>query len=402
MICLGLLLIALAAGNASHAATSVDDALAHIARRGVETRSDAVLVLRDGEVLHARHAGDAKQPIELMSVTKSVVALVVGRAITQGHITSVDQLVSDWYPEWKQGRKRSITLRMLMAHSSGLQDLPTTTEEIYPAQDFVQLALAAELRSEPGKAFAYSNKATNLISGIVERATGEPMDVYAGRELFAPLGIERWEWQRDKAGHTHAMAGLQLAAHDATLLGRLVLARGVWNDEALVDAAFIDTMLEAGPLTDEAGLLWWRRPAWTRFSVDEKTFSMLEKAGIDAALVTAIRPLDGRRFDDFAALDVAAESAIGPDWRARWQRDVIQPSGIGPWRAFNADVGPFGAYHASGYLGQSIVVVPATRLVGVRQIESRDTHRPGDDFSDFVDAMLALSAAIEAQDTQRP
>lgn len=402
MIRASLLLVCLAACGAAHASSPVDAAIAHIAQRSSDTRSDAVLVLRNGEVLLDRHTGTAPAPIELMSVTKSVVALIVGRAVTQGHITSVDQPVSDWYPEWKQGRKRAITLRMLMNHTSGLQDLQTTSEEIYPAPDFVQLALAAELRSDPGKDFAYSNKATNLIAGIVERATGEPMDTYAGRELFAPLGITRWTWTRDKAGNPHAMSGLQLAARDAATLGRLVLDRGTWGNETLIDATYIDAMLAASARTPEVGMLWWRKPEWTRFSADDRTFAMLEKAGIDAALVAALRPLGGQHFDDFTALDAAAEKAIGPNWRERWHRDVVATTGIGPWRAFNADTGPIGAYQASGYLGQSIVVIPSTRLVGVRQITSRDTHAPSDDFPDFADALLALSAAIRAEGAPSP
>lgn len=93
--------------------------------------------------------------------------------MTLGKLTSIDEPVHAFFPEWRQGRKRDITVRMLMEHTSGLQNVPMTTLEIYPSPDFVQLALCAELDAEPGTTFAYNNKAVNLLAGIVERADDE-------------------------------------------------------------------------------------------------------------------------------------------------------------------------------------------------------------------------------------
>ena len=84
-----------------------------------------------------------------MSATKSIVSLAIGRLIDSGKITSLDQPVSDFYPEWKQGRKKLITVRHLLNHTSGIQNPPITTE-IYASPDFVQLALAAELCRRAG------------------------------------------------------------------------------------------------------------------------------------------------------------------------------------------------------------------------------------------------------------
>ena len=378
-------------------ADAVADALVHLRQRGSESRSDALYIQRGDTVLLDEATASSPEPIELMSATKSVVALVVGRLVTQGRIASIDQPVSDWYPEWKQGRKKGITLRMLLDHTSGLQDLPTTTQEVHPASDVVQLALAAELDAYPGARFFYSNKAVNLIAGIVQRAAGMPMDVYARTELFAPLGIAAGDWMKDAAGNPHAYAGLSLTAHDAARLGRLVLQRGAWSGTPLIDPAYIDAMLAASAASDEVGLLWWRRPAWLHFSIDARTFAMLDEKQIDAALIDALRPLDGQRYDSFAALAAALETALGPDWRGRWQRQVVATSGIGPYRAFHWEAGPTSAYEAQGYLGQYIVVIPATDLVGVRQIKERDDYAPGDSFDDFTDAMLKFSAALEGE-----
>src|SRR5690606_11701219 len=104
---------------------AAEAALQRVLDGGRDSQSDAVLVLKDGEELGHYYLGSTPPgPIELMSATKSVVALGIGQLIGQGHIKSLDQPVADFYPEWKQGQKRDITIRMLLNHTSGLQNVP--------------------------------------------------------------------------------------------------------------------------------------------------------------------------------------------------------------------------------------------------------------------------------------
>jgi CubicO group peptidase (beta-lactamase class C family) len=383
-----------------HAAAAADlpprakEALALIDATARAARSDAVFVMRGDEVLLDAHSGPQPVPIETMSVTKSVVALGIGALVTDGKLESLDVPVHAFFPEWKQGRKQSITVRMLMDHSSGLQN-DTTTDEIYPAPDVVKLALAAELVSDPGKRFAYNNKATNLLAGIIAAAAGEPMDAYLQRRLFAPLAIEPGEWFKDASGNPHSMAGLRLRARDAAKLGRLVLDRGRLGDRVLLAPAFVDGMLARSALNPEVGLLWWRRVGWVRFRVDDASFEMLERARLKPDLLAKLRPLHGRDFADEDALYAALAAAWGADWRDTWATELIQPHGIGPWRPFHPEKGPVEAYEANGWRGQYIVIVPKASLVAVRQIESRDEHRETDDYADFTRHVLSLASALQ-------
>src|SRR5690625_494296 len=146
-------------------------ALQALLTRALATHTDALALHWRGK-RQVWALGSAPGPIETMSVTKSVVGLVIGRMVTLGHLASIDEPVHSLFPEWRQGRKREVTIRMLLEHTSGLQNVPMTTEEIYPSPDFVQLALCAELASAPGERYSYNNKAVNLLAGVVERATG--------------------------------------------------------------------------------------------------------------------------------------------------------------------------------------------------------------------------------------
>ena len=366
-------------------------ALETISRHAADSRSDAVLIVRDGEVLLERGSGDPA-PIELMSATKSVVALGIGLLLADGLLDSLDAPVATWFPEWKQGRKRGITVRMLLDHTSGLQNAPNAGAEIYPAPDVVQLALAAELDAAPGEVFSYNNKATNLLAGVVARASGRPLDAYLGERLFAPLGIRPGDWHRDDAGNPHAMAGLPLTARDAARLGQLLLDDGRLADGTrLLPEGFVEALWRPGPRSAQVGLLWWRVPAWQRLSLRADAAERLAAHGVPADVAQALLGLAGRSFDDPAQ---ALHAALGDDWQARYGREVME-RGLTRRDLFDEEMGPVVAYAANGYLGQHIVVVPGKRLVAVRQIRSREDHRsPQDDYAAFPREAIALAEAL--------
>lgn len=169
---------------------------------------------------------DADGPLHVQSVTKSVVNLIVGRLVTLGHLGSIDEPVHRLYPEWRQGRKRLITVRMLLEHTSGLQNVAMATEEVNPSPDVVQLALCAEL------------------------------DAFARDELFGPMGIEGFAWERDQAGNPRASGGLLMRAADLAKLGQLVLQRGEWRGRRLVAEAWFAEMERRAGEGDESTLLW--------------------------------------------------------------------------------------------------------------------------------------------------
>lgn len=226
-----------------------------------KSHSDTLLVTQHGKVLAEYYTDEGLHPIELMSAFKSLVALAIGRLIFVGEIESLDQPVADFYPEWRQGKKKLITIRHLLNHTSGLQNVANAGDEIYPTPDAIKLALAAELTTDPGTAFSYNNKATNLLAGIIHQAAGLRMDLYLTKEFFVPMGIEHYKFYYDPSGNPHAMAGLQLLAKDFAKFGELILNKGQWNKQQLLELEFLDEMLAQGQsFSEKAGLLWWRLP----------------------------------------------------------------------------------------------------------------------------------------------
>lgn len=234
-----------------------DTLLKKIQMRAHDSDSDVVYITRKGEVLLDWTSEPNLPPIEIMSITKSIVALAVGMLIEEGKIPDVDIPVFHIYPEWHQGEKQKITLRMIMNHTSGLQTIPSGNQ-ISQAPDGVKLALCAELEHRPGEKFFYNNKAVNLLAGIVERVAGQPLDEYVKRKIFAPLGIDEFGWNHDDAGNPRSSGGVQMHAKDLHKIAELVMNGGFWDSIKLLGNRWLEQMLTPSQVSgNRCGLLWW-------------------------------------------------------------------------------------------------------------------------------------------------
>ncbi len=368
------------------------EAFTHLMLRARFFHSDAVVVLKDGRLVANQRFGKAAAPIELMSATKSVAALAIGRLLETGRIRSLDQLVATWYPQWQKTSKQPITLRQLMNQTSGIQ-AQASAEEVYASPNLVQLALDADLAHFPGSHFFYNNKAVNLLAGIVEKASGRKLDVYMKDEIFAPLGITRFSWMRDPSGNPHVMAGLQLDALDAARIGQLMLQGGTYAGKRLVSPAFVSEAVHtAQPYVPTGGLLWWVLPEWTRMRIDQALLDTWRRGGADPAFLAAVTPLAGRdiaRDELFNTLDRAfGHEQAGAMWVHNVAgRDLPTPK---------VQAGPAYGFDANGYLGQYIVVIPGANLVAVRQMRDTSQQSSADDFDSFPELVRALAPTAPA------
>ena len=361
--------------------------------------SDALVIVKDGRVIREWYADSGRAPMDLYSGTKSIVGMLIVRLIEQGRIKSLDQPVAVFYPEWRQGQKRLITIRQLLNHTSGLQNVAWAGTEVDVAPDVVRLALAAELSSAPGTAASYNNKAIALLSGVIERAAGMPMDRYAMRELFAPLCIARPHWLRDDAGRPYGHTGLWLDALSSAKIGEVMLDTGTWHGRAVLSRGWVDSLVaQSSVFSARTGLLWWRLPQWTAYRLDSALLAGWLQDSAGRAFAAKLRPMMGRSFSEpefNAALDDIFGAGRG---RSAWDQQVIA-HGLGGRRAVS---GPLVAAYADGYLGQYIVVIPATHIVAARKVRPRDSHTSGDDWLEFPDVVVHLLGPPAAGTTPKP
>ncbi len=341
------------------------------------------MIIKDGRLVADWDFGKERGQIEAMSATKSIVNLAIGRLVDAGKIKSIDQPVSDFYPEWKQGRKKLITIRHLLNHTSGLQNERNTTLEIYPSPDFVQLALAAELSDEPGAKFAYNNKAVNLLAGLIQRVSGTRMDLYIGKEIFEPLGIKDFIWTLDKSGNPHGMSGLQIRAIDMARIGQMMLDEGSWKGKPIIGRAWIKESVAPGQKLDPTcGLLWWvlREPSNDRYVVDDAMVNYFKKHGMTAESVKKLEEFKGKSLAAGAFLEMIRPIVRG-DEVLKTKLDALNRD-FGSLKPIAQ--GAIRGYYADGYLGQFLVVIPGDRLVAVRQRRGPDNSQdPKKSFGEF-------------------
>jgi CubicO group peptidase (beta-lactamase class C family) len=377
-----------AAGSSGKAALS-QAALDALVTRAGELDTDALVVMKDGRVVVEKWYRGAPHRIESMSVTKSVVALAIGRLLMTGKLKSVDERVSQWYPEWRQGRKRGITIRHLLTQTSGLQADRKTGTEIYGNPDFVQLALCAELSADPGTRFFYNNKATNLLAGLVQRISGQRLDLYLRNEVFAPLGITDVTWELDPAGNPHAMAGLQIRPADLARLGQLMLDGGKWRGRQLLSAAWVKEATAPGPVNKGYGHLWWLIRDST-LTIDDGVMAAWRKGGVSEKFIAALAPLKGRVLKHeafFAAIGKALADQGGVEtwYDNTWRRGL--PDG----KVVTSTVVGF---RADGWQGQAIVVLVPERLVVVRMRQPKDAASDEENRKYGFPELVKLSRAL--------
>jgi len=210
-----------------------------------ETRIHSVLIIRNGfmvtEAYFQPYNRDTK--IEIQSVTKSVIGMLVGRALAKGQLRSVDETLVSFFP----GRvfpnpsheKFSITLSHLLSMSSGFdcEEFRLSGPTMEASQNWVAFMLDLPMLAAPGKQFGYCNGNPHLLSVILEKETGMNTRLYANQELFAPLGIpavEPGDWPNDPKGFTMGGYGLRIRPVDMAKLGYFYQQNGKWEDLQLV------------------------------------------------------------------------------------------------------------------------------------------------------------------------
>jgi CubicO group peptidase (beta-lactamase class C family) len=353
-------------------------ALSALIEGAQKSNSSALVVMQEDRILYESTFGQPTRKIETMSVTKSVVSMIVGTLIDSGKIKSVDEPIHTFFPEWKQGRKKAITLKHLLNHTSGLQ-ADSHTAEIYASPDFVQLALAAELADEPGARFFYNNKAVNLIAGVVKKASGKRMDEYAREVIFGPLDITDFNWSLDRAGNPHGQSGLQLHARDLAKLGFVMANDGVWSGKRILSQKWIDmSTTQSSPQADAAGLLWWRVFESEALVVDAAMVEKVRAAGADASFIAKVSQFVGR-YESSEAVNTAVQKIFGDNAAYRETLNALKIP-----RLTRAEVGQQIGFNGNGWRGQYLYVFPAKKLVIVRLIESSERHNDaGDNFAAF-------------------
>jgi CubicO group peptidase (beta-lactamase class C family) len=239
---------------------------------------DSILIVRHGQIVFEEYRNDYHETRKhhVQSVTKSFSSVLIGIAIQQGLIESVDQRMVDLFPEHAianlDARKQRITLEHLLTMSDGMDwhelDYPydhpeNTLGQMWVSRDAVQHVLDRPMAREPGEAWAYNSGTSILLGGIIEQASGRDVLGFAREHLFDPIGIGDVVWTFTTGGHYHTDGGLYLTPRDMARFGYLMLQGGTWDGREIVPAEWVarsSTAYYQTPWGYGYGYQWWVLP----------------------------------------------------------------------------------------------------------------------------------------------
>lgn len=229
-----------------------------------DLKTVAFVVIKDNEVVHeSYYKGYNRTSLSnSFSVSKSIISLLIGCAIDEGAIKSLDQSVADFIPEFNTPENSKLTLKELLTMSSGLNwdeayaSPFSTTTKAYYGDDLYSLVTQLKVTEKPGVQFKYLSCNTQLLSLILEKATHKHAAEYASEKLWIPLGAgSDAEWCLDKKdGIEKAYCCFNSNALDFARFGQLILNKGKWNGQQVISEKYIEeSTCTASWLKDEWG-----------------------------------------------------------------------------------------------------------------------------------------------------
>jgi CubicO group peptidase (beta-lactamase class C family) len=184
------------------------------------------------------------------SMAKSITTALLGKAIKDGYIKSLEQPVSDFFPEFKNPEFSVLSVGDLAAMSSGLNwdedyyNPFSVTARVYFDEDIRKVVKELDIVKPPGTEFEYLSGNTILLGMVVEKATGKNLSRYLSESFWIPMGMKTdalWQLDSNESGMEKAYCCIASNAKDFARFGKLFKDHGKWNNKQLLDSAFIAT-----------------------------------------------------------------------------------------------------------------------------------------------------------------
>ena len=208
--------------------------------------NQALVIIKNDTILYQHYADDDKTRLHpSYSVAKSFTSALVGFALQDGLIQSMDDLVADYLPEIsKDARYGRLKIKHLLNHTSGIEHPLTVDGLLYYGKYLGKANQFIKFKNEPGTNQAYMNMNIWIIGQLLEKLTGAPLDEYMQAKIWIPLGMESdARWTADRKERIKPYCCIQATALDYAKFGRLYLNKGNWQGKQLLDKEWIESTL---------------------------------------------------------------------------------------------------------------------------------------------------------------
>lgn len=252
-----------------------------------------LIVLKDGAVVYETYQrGNTAQTRWMsMSVAKSITSTLVGAAIQDGFIDSLDDMVVDYVPSLKGSAYDGVSIHDILLMASGVQWDETYTNPESDRRELLRAQISQEpgaamkvmaalpRAAEPGTVHVYSTGETQVLGEIVRGAIDKPLADYLSEKIWQPYGMEadaNW-WLDSPDGVEIGGSGLSATLRDFARFGQFFLEGGVIDGNRVLPEGWTEQAGKPQQLKDgtviEYGLMWW--PGWTEPSIADGAFAAI-------------------------------------------------------------------------------------------------------------------------------
>ena len=269
------------------------------AEKLVNTHS--ILIAKDNKLIFENYFDgfNAHIPHDLRSASKSISSAIIGIAIDDEIIESVDEKLYDFIPKEYQYTKDSLKSRIkikdLLTMSSGLDVNNLASENYYqdPRQstNWLKTVLEAPMVNEPGTYADYGSANPFLLGVYLNERLDQPLEAYMDEKLFAPLGITNYINQADDTEITpYFGGGMLLTPRDLLKFGQLYLNNGNWNGKQIISKEWVkESLTKHVQLQDvqdknDYGYLWWH----DTYIINGKSIKCIEARGAGGQFIFII------------------------------------------------------------------------------------------------------------------
>jgi CubicO group peptidase (beta-lactamase class C family) len=237
----------------------------------------ALVVIKNDAIVLEQYAGGYSDSSlsNSFSVAKSITSLLIGIAIKDGLIKTVNDPVGNYLPAFNEGAKKAVRIVDLLTMSSGsdwdesyANPLSVTTE-IYYGSHANETAAGVNIIKQPGTLHAYKSGDTQILGMIIEKVTGTTLSAYAGEKLWKPLGAEHpalWSTDRE-GGYEKAYCCFNTNARDFARIGMMMLDSGRWKGNEIITRDYFEASVTPclipdlkGQPCNYYGYQWWIYP----------------------------------------------------------------------------------------------------------------------------------------------
>lgn len=237
-----------------------------------EHKTVAFLIIKNDTIQYEKYfkGYDAQSIVPSFSMAKSVTSILIGCAIDDGLIQSVEEPITNYIPELAKNGFEKVTIRHLLQMTSGID---FNESYVNPFGDAASFYYGLNLRkniekmkldTEPGLSFDYVSGNTQLLGLVLERALKDrTVTSYLQQKIWTPLGMEydaSWSIDREKEGLEKTFCCLNARARDFAKLGRLYKNKGHWNGKQIVSQEWVEASTRLDTTDGSASYYqyqWW-------------------------------------------------------------------------------------------------------------------------------------------------